>query len=84
VVVGVIMTTLSNSFPKKSDSTAVIIPGSPALTLSFSQLSAQIASFQQKLAELGISKGDAVSIALPNSIEFIVCSVSKEIPATVC
>jgi non-ribosomal peptide synthetase component E (peptide arylation enzyme) len=66
------MATLSNSFPKQSDLTAVIIPGSPALTLSFSQLNAQISSFQQKLAHLGICHGAAVSIALPNSIEFIV------------
>jgi acyl-CoA synthetase (AMP-forming)/AMP-acid ligase II len=66
------MATLSNCFPKQSDLTAVIIPGSPALTLSFSQLNAQIDSFQQKLADLGVSHGAAVSIALPNSIEFIV------------
>ncbi|KAF2420570.1 acetyl-CoA synthetase-like protein [Tothia fuscella] len=66
------MTTLSNSFPKQSDSIAVIIPGDSPITLSFSQLSAQISSFQKKLADLGISKGAAVSIALPNSLEFII------------
>ncbi|RDI85280.1 hypothetical protein Vi05172_g4594 [Venturia inaequalis] len=66
------MSTLSNSFPKHSDSTAVIIPGKPALTVSFTQLSAHISSYQQKLAQLGISNGSAVSIAIPNSFEFIV------------
>jgi acyl-CoA synthetase (AMP-forming)/AMP-acid ligase II len=66
------MSTLSNSFPKQSDSTAVIIPGKSALTVSFTQLTAHISSFQQKLAALGISNGSAVSIALPNSFEFIV------------
>jgi acyl-CoA synthetase (AMP-forming)/AMP-acid ligase II len=68
------MTTLSNSFPTQSDSTAVVIPGDAGFSLSFTQLSAQIASFQRKLADLGISHGAAVSIALPNSIEFIVGS----------
>lgn len=66
------MTTLSNSFPKQSNSIAVIIPGDNPITLTFTQLSAQISSFQEKLARLGISHGAAVSIALPNSIEFIV------------
>jgi hypothetical protein len=67
-----IMATLSNSFPKQSDSTAVIVPGKAPLTVSFSQLSAEISSFQKKLAILGISRGAAVSIALPNTYEFIV------------
>src|ERR1700755_721308 len=66
------MATLSNSFPKQSDSTAVIVPGKAPLTVSFSQLSAEISSFQNKLAKLGISRGAAVSIALPNTYEFIV------------
>lgn len=66
------MTTLSNSFASSSSSTAVIIPGSPALTISYAQLTADVRSFQQKLARLGISPGAAVSIALPNSYPFIV------------
>jgi len=67
-----VMSTLSNSFPKQSDSTAVIIPGKSALAFSFTQLNGHISSFQQKLASLGIANGSAVSIALPNSFEFIV------------
>lgn len=64
--------TLSTSFPRDSSETAVIVPGSPALKVSFSQLNADITKFQKKLAGLGITPGAAVSIALPNSYPFIV------------
>ncbi|KAK3065533.1 hypothetical protein LTS18_000010 [Coniosporium uncinatum] len=66
------MATLANSFSTTSDDTAVIVPGSPALTISYKQLSAEISSFQKKLAALGIRPQDAVSIAIPNSYAFIV------------
>nr|OQO22665.1 hypothetical protein B0A51_11530 [Rachicladosporium sp. CCFEE 5018] len=66
------MTTLSNSFASSSSSTAIIIPGSPALEISYAQLGADVAKFQQKLAKLGIAPQSAVSIALPNSYPFIV------------
>lgn len=66
------MTTLADSFPHDSSSTAIIVPGSPALTVSYKQLAADVSSFQQKIAKLGITAGSAVSIALPNSYPFIV------------
>ncbi|KAK4965635.1 hypothetical protein LTR66_012109 [Elasticomyces elasticus] len=66
------MATLSNSFAHDSDATAIIVPGSPALTISYKQLSADVSSFQQKLAKLGLTPHAAVSIALPNSYPFIV------------
>jgi non-ribosomal peptide synthetase component E (peptide arylation enzyme) len=66
------MATLSTSFPSKSDEIAVIVPGENPLSVSFTQLNAEIRSFQQKLAKLGIGHGAAVSIALANSYEFIV------------
>ncbi|MCJ1243416.1 hypothetical protein MMC30_000613 [Trapelia coarctata] len=67
------MATLSNSFSASSKSTAIIIPRKPhALTISYQQLSAEVSSFQQKLAKLGVTPGAAVSIALPNSYAFIV------------
>ncbi|KAJ9642444.1 hypothetical protein H2199_004825 [Coniosporium tulheliwenetii] len=67
------MTTLANSFQRDSSSTAVIVPSKPdALTISYQQLSAEVSSFQKKLAALGIAPESAVSIALPNSYEFIV------------
>ncbi len=66
------MATLATSFQRGSSSTAIIVPGKPALTISYKQLSADVSSFQQKLAALGIAPESAVSIALPNSYEFIV------------
>jgi acyl-CoA synthetase (AMP-forming)/AMP-acid ligase II len=65
-------TTLSNCFSKGTDSTAIIIPGKPALTVSYRELSAEVLSFQKKLAKLGVTPQTAVSIALPNAYEFIV------------
>lgn len=65
--------TLSSSFSETSDNTAIIIPNKPnALTISYKQLTYDIFDFQSKLAELGIGKGNAVSIALPNTYEFVV------------
>lgn len=68
----IMATTLANAFSAQSQSTAVIVPGKPALSVSYQQLSAEVASFQKKLAALGIAPASAVSIALPNSYEFIV------------
>ena len=67
------MATLSSAFSKESSSPAIIVPSKPKpLTVSYEQLSTEVHSFQQKLAALGISHGAAVSIALPNTYEFIV------------
>lgn len=67
------MSTLANAFDHTSSATAIIVPSKPnALTVSYKSLSDEIISFQQKLAKLGISPGSAVSIAIPNSYEFIV------------
>ena len=66
-------TTLATSFSDNGDHPAVIIPGKPTpFTASYRRLASDIASFQEKLAQLGITTGTAVSIALPNSYEFIV------------
>ena len=65
-------TTLSNSFSQGADSAVIIIPGKPALTISYKQLSTEVLSFQKKLAKLGVTPQAAVSIALPNTYEFIV------------
>ncbi|KAF8862322.1 acetyl-CoA synthetase-like protein [Acephala macrosclerotiorum] len=66
-------TTLSNSFSAGDNATAIIIPSKPkALTVSYKELSAEILSFQKKLAKLGVTPQAAVSIALPNTYEFIV------------
>lgn len=66
-------TTLSSSFSSTSESVAIIIPNKPnTLTVSYRELSAEVLSFQTKLAKLGVTPQAAVSIALPNTYEFIV------------
>jgi len=67
------MATLATALAPTGQATAIIIPGRPnALTVSYQQLSLHVSAFQRKLAHLGISSQAAVSIALPNSYEFIV------------
>lgn len=66
------MTTLATCIPATGEEPAVIVPGSPALSITYSELHAHIKSFQQKLAELGVKDLTPVSIALPNSFAFIV------------
>jgi acyl-CoA synthetase (AMP-forming)/AMP-acid ligase II len=56
--------------------TAIIIPGNPALTVSYKKLSADVKAFQQKLANVGVTAQAAVSIALPNTYEFIVSFIA--------
>lgn len=71
-------TTLSNSFPQSNNATAVIIPDRPnAVTISYGELTRLVSSFQTRLAELGITPQSAVSIALPNTIEFIVAFLAS-------
>ena len=66
------MATLSTTLPT-TGGTAIIIPNKPnPLTISYEQLNSHVSAFQRKLAQLGIAPQDAVSIALPNSYEFIV------------
>jgi acyl-CoA synthetase (AMP-forming)/AMP-acid ligase II len=65
------MTTLENTL-QQSSSTAIIVPGPPTLTVSFTKLRDDVKAFQRKLAKLGVSPQSAVSIALPNSYPFIV------------
>lgn len=78
------MATLSNLLPSTSNATAVIVPGPSPLSISFTQLNNEIRSFQAKLAKLGIGHGDAVSIALVNSYEFIVCAIGCMFHTIVC
>jgi acyl-CoA synthetase (AMP-forming)/AMP-acid ligase II len=69
-------TTLANAFSSDSPSAAVIVPGAPALTVSYQKLSADVKAFQQQLAKAGVSAQAAVSIALPNTYEFIVSFIA--------
>ncbi|KAI9829198.1 MAG: hypothetical protein M1826_005793 [Phylliscum demangeonii] len=67
------MATLATSVFKGQHAPALIIPAeSNPLTVSYEQLVALAATLQRQLARLGIKAQDAVSIALPNSLEFAV------------
>jgi oxalate---CoA ligase len=67
------MATLSTVFSAESDSPAILVPSKPnPQTISYRKLSADIRSFQRKLAALGVGRGNAVSVVLPNSYEFAV------------
>ncbi|KAI4201873.1 MAG: hypothetical protein LQ350_002920 [Teloschistes chrysophthalmus] len=67
------MATLSDAIPDCGTASAVLVPHTPqALTFTFDDLKAHVLDFQKKLAHLGIATQNAVSIALPNSYEFIV------------
>lgn len=69
-------TTLQNAFSTQSPSTTIIVPGSPALTVSYQKLARDVSSFQHQLARAGVSPRSAVSIALPNTYEFIVSFIA--------
>ena len=67
------MSTLDSAFPRESSRTAVVVPCKPSpITANYTQLTSSINAFQKQLADLGITNGSAVSIAVPNSYEFIV------------
>ncbi|KAL9596429.1 MAG: hypothetical protein Q9219_005813 [cf. Caloplaca sp. 3 TL-2023] len=66
------MATLSTALPAGC-SPAILIPQKPqALSFCFDELGEHVLNFQKKLARLGIAPHNAVSVALPNSYEFIV------------
>ncbi|KAH7094577.1 hypothetical protein FB567DRAFT_432428 [Paraphoma chrysanthemicola] len=69
-------TTLADALSKTSSTTAIIVPGSPALHVSYQKLSADVKAFQQQLANVGVTAQAAVSIALPNTYEFIVSFIA--------
>jgi oxalate---CoA ligase len=65
--------TLETAINGSASSTAIIIPSrSKPLTVSYGDLKSEVASFQKKLAAIGVTKGAPVSIATVNSYEFIV------------
>ncbi|KAL8835367.1 MAG: hypothetical protein Q9170_003356 [Blastenia crenularia] len=67
------MATLSTALPAAGTSPAILIPRKiQALSFCFDDLNAHVSSFQEVLARLGVAPHDTISIALPNSYEFIV------------
>jgi acyl-CoA synthetase (AMP-forming)/AMP-acid ligase II len=65
------MTTLTTSIHYNSSSPAIIIPESN-LQLSYASLNHQITQFQSSLAEIGVAPHSAISISLPNNLEFAI------------
>ena len=68
------MPTLSTSFFPSSNA-AIILPtgtGAAGTEISYAQLHQHISALQRRLASVGISAGSAVSIVLPNTLEFAV------------
>ncbi|KAL9131035.1 MAG: hypothetical protein Q9217_000921 [Psora testacea] len=66
------MATLSSAITASGSDSAIIVPGKPLLHISYEQLHSHVSKFQKTLADLGLTPGAAVSIALPNSYEFAV------------
>ena len=67
------MATLSAILPRIGQATAIIVPGkSDTFSVSYQELNSHVSLLQKQLAHLGIAPQIAVSVALPNSYEFIV------------
>ncbi|POS87997.1 hypothetical protein EPUL_000539 [Erysiphe pulchra] len=64
--------TLFNAFPYFDHATAIIVPDDNPKLISYKSMASEILSFQIKLAMLGVTHESAVSIALPNSYEFVI------------
>ena len=67
------MSTLVNSLYASANTPAIIIPSkSREQTVTYGALTELVSDFQYKLAQLGIGPSNAVSIALPNGLEFAI------------
>ncbi|KAF2471924.1 acetyl-CoA synthetase-like protein, partial [Lindgomyces ingoldianus] len=79
------MSTLISCLSAKTDRPAIIIPGeSNPVILSHQQLLDQVLLFQKKLAAVGISPKEAVGIALPNSLEFVIAFLATALQRAIC
>ena len=77
------MSTLQTCISTKQESPAIIIP-SPLITLSQKQLLENVLLLQRRLATIGISPKDAVAIAFPNTVEFVIAFLSISFQRAVC
>jgi oxalate---CoA ligase len=64
-----------------ADKTAVVLPES-GFAVSYGQLRSQVAEVADILASAGIGPGDRVAMALPNSLDTIVCFLAASIAGT--
>ncbi|KAF2706522.1 acetyl-CoA synthetase-like protein [Pleomassaria siparia CBS 279.74] len=79
------MSTLYSCLSAKTSQPAIIIPSeSTPIILSHQQLLDQVISFQKKLAAVGISPKEAVGIALPNSLEFVIAFLAVALQRAIC
>ena len=77
--------TLLGCLSPEADHTAIIIPREPTpIILSHREYYRHIHSFQKKLAALGISRKDAVAMALPNSLELAVAFLATTFQRAIC
>ena len=71
------MATLSTTLPSTGPSPSIIIPRkSDPLYLSYKDLASHALAFKKKLASIGVDAHAPVSIALPNSYEFVIAFLS--------
>ena len=74
------MATLANIFRFSQDEQpAVIISGKNTHIVTHFELKQHVTAFRKRLAELGVGPGSAVSICLPNSLEFVISFLATTI-----
>lgn len=78
------MSTLLTCISDESDSPAIIIPFLPPIILSHRQLLGQVLLFQDRLAAIGIAPKEAVAIACPNTIEFVIAFLATSFQRAIC
>ena len=78
------MSTLATCISEESNSPAIIIPSLPPIILSHKQLLDQVLLFQEKLAAIGIAPKDAIAIAYPNTIEFVIAFLAVSFQRAIC
>ena len=79
------MATLRQCTHAEDGSPAVIVPAeSNPVILSHQKLLQQALNLQQQLAILGVSPNEAVAIALPNTLEFVVVFLAISFQRAIC
>lgn len=77
--------TLSACLSQETNSTAIVVPRDPTpIVLSHRELRRHVLAFQEKLAAIGITHKDAVAIALPNTLEFVVAFLATALQRAIC
>lgn len=80
-----VSSTLLDCLSNEVDTTAIIIPRQLApIVLSHRELRRHVLGFQKKIASIRISHKDAVAIALPNSLEFLIAFLATSLQRAIC